>query len=206
MNPDIPQTFGIQDYLTRKNERIERVGEYLTNSLLSNDLLKNREIILEIGCGHGHWLSSFASINQDKLFIGIDLITKRIEKCNKKKHSLGLTNLFFIKAEALEFLSAFPKELQIQSTFFMFPDPWPKKRHFKNRLIQHHLLQKLACCSTSKSKIYFRSDHFGYFNWTLDILKSNENWQVVDEDWPHESGSFFQDLFDNSFTCTAQIS
>ena len=84
MNPDIPPTFGIKDYLTRKNERIERVGEYLTNNLLNNDLLKNREIILEIGCGHGHWLSSFASLNQDKLFLGIDLITKRIEKCNKK--------------------------------------------------------------------------------------------------------------------------
>ena len=88
----------------------------------------------------------------------------------------------------------------------MFPDPWPKKRHFKNRLIQHHLLHELAHCSTSKSKIYFRSDHFGYFNWTLEILECNENWQVIDEEWPHESGSFFQDLFDNSYTCTAQIS
>ena len=41
-----------------------------------------------------------------------------------------------------------------------------------------------------------------------DLKKSDygKNWQVVDEEWPHESGSFFQDLFDNSYTCTAQIS
>jgi len=193
------------EYLNRKNERIKRVGEYLTKYITSKGLHENRKVILEIGCGHGHWLSSFAAKNKENLFIGIDLITKRIEKCNKKKNSLGLTNLFFIKTEALEFLSALSGELQVDSIFFMFPDPWPKKRHFKNRLIQHHLLNKIADCSATDSKIFFRSDHSGYFQWTLEHLECNESWQIIDEEWPHESASFFQDLFENSYTCSAQI-
>ena len=108
---------GMPEYLNRKNERIKRVGEYLTKYITSKGLHENRKVILEIGCGHGHWLSSFAAKNKENLFIGIDLITKRIEKCNKKKHSLDLTNLFFIKAEALEFLSALSGELQVDSIF-----------------------------------------------------------------------------------------
>ena len=88
MNPKFTNTTDLPEYLVRKNERIKRVGEYLNENLLRlYHSSQKPEVILEIGCGHGHWLSSFASDNQDKLFIGIDLITKRIQKCNKKKLS-----------------------------------------------------------------------------------------------------------------------
>ena len=205
MKNDFPRSAGLSEYLDRKNERIKRAGEYLTKYITTKGLHENRKVILEIGCGHGHWLSSYAAKNTENLFIGIDIITKRIEKCNKKKESLDLTNLFFFKAEAQEFLSALSGKLQVDSTFFMFPDPWPKKRHFKNRLIQQHLLKKLADCSAADSKIFFRSDHAGYFQWTLKHLRCNESWQIMDEEWPHKSASLFQDLFEISYTCSAQI-
>ena len=90
---------------------------------------------LEIGCGHGHWLTSFAQERTDLTFVGIDLITKRIDKANIKKNKRDLTNLHFIKADAIEFISCIPTDLKILNCYVMYPDPWPKARHHKRRLI-----------------------------------------------------------------------
>ena len=124
--------------------RISRVGEYIASNILSkfneND---SRAINLEIGCGHGHWLTSFAPLCDNDLFVGIDLLSKRIRKADRKKELLNLKNIFFLKAEATEFLEALPENLYLSNTFIMHPDPWPKKKHHKNRLIQDSFLKAL---------------------------------------------------------------
>ena len=135
--------------------------------------------------------------------MGIDLISKRVLKAQNKQLNHKLDNLCFLKADASEFLSALPQNLKISSTFIMFPDPWPKKKHYKKRLIQNHFLDSLADNSTFHSNLYFRTDHKGYFDWTNDILAHHSSWKLNDSLWPHESNSFFQDLFNNSFTCSA---
>ena len=78
--------------------------------------------------------------NVDITSVGIDLITKRVSKATAKKEKRNLSNLFFYKAEAVEFISLIPDSIKIQNTFVMFPDPWPKHKHHKRRLIQHDFL------------------------------------------------------------------
>lgn len=190
-------------YLQQRLNRIDGVGEYLKQHIIPTaQLMGVNEFYLEIGCGHGHWLHSFASHEPSKLFVGIDLISKRVLKANSKKSLSNLKNLYFLKAEASELLDAIKGKLEVASTFVMFPDPWPKKRHFKNRLIQNEFLFQLAKTSASHSSLFFRTDHPGYFEWTLTHINQNKLWNLKNDSWPHEAASFFQNLFDQSFTCS----
>ena len=191
-------------YQAQKASRVSRVGEYLRTFVIPTvKMLNAKGFHLEIGSGHGHWLTSFAQKYPNHVFLGIDLISKRVKKAEAKKERHLLKNLFFLKAEASEFLSSIPIELVVQATYIMFPDPWPKKRHHKNRLIQTNFLQELARVSSKNSKLFFRTDHKEYFDWTLSTLKICPHWQLERPHWPHESCSFFQDLFETAHTCCA---
>jgi tRNA (guanine-N7-)-methyltransferase len=149
---------------------------------------------LEIGCGHGHWLTSFAEIAKERKFIGIDLITKRIAKANQKVSKRLLKNISFLKAEATEFLTALPLNILLQDCFVMYPDPWPKNRHHKRRLINQSFLDLLAENCTNTSKLYFMTDHLDYFRWSKQTISNSKHWNITTGQWPHVETSYFQNL------------
>ena len=60
-----------------------------------------------------------------KYFIGIDLITKRIQKAVTKSQKRNLLNISFLKADAIEFISAINDDMKLRNIYIMFPDPWP---------------------------------------------------------------------------------
>ena len=184
--------------------RIGRVGDFITTNIIPKLASNNSNCVnLEIGCGHGHWLTSLASSNKNELFVGIDLLSKRIRKADRKKELAYLDNVFFLKAEASEFLEALPKKIHINNTFVMYPDPWPKKRHHKNRLIQDSFLCLLHDKSIKESKLFFKTDHMAYFEWTKQIISESASWELGSEEWPHNASSYFDDLFESSNSCSA---
>ena len=195
------------EFELKRASRINGVGEFINRIISPKVKEKNsRGICLEIGCGHGHWLSSYAESDSQNIFVGIDLISKRIRKAERKKDSFKLKNLFFLKAEASEFLRALPSDLPVIKTFIMYSDPWPKKRHFKKRLIQNNFLSLLAEKSHINSNLFFKTDHRGYFDWTTHLIKDSSHWTYSKEKWPHDAGSFFGELFPSSFYCSAKTS
>lgn len=149
-------------------------------------------ITLEIGCGHGHFLTSYAQAYPQKNFVGIDLSTDRINRGKKKQERAILSNLLFIKAEANEFLEALPETILLDQIFILFPDPWPKNRHHKNRLIQDNFLELLAQKSLSEAKLYFRTDFEPYFAWTINKIKESKFWKLDSAHWPYEGETVFQ--------------
>jgi tRNA (guanine-N7-)-methyltransferase len=184
--------------------RIGRVGDFITTNIIPKLASNNSNCVnLEIGCGHGHWLTSLASSNKNELFVGIDLLSKRLRKADRKKELADLDNVFFLKAEASEFLEALPKKIHIKNTFVMYPDPWPKKRHHKNRLIQDSFLCLLHDKSIKESKLFFKTDHMAYFEWTKQIILESASWELGSEEWPHNASSYFDDLFESSNSCSA---
>ena len=155
-------------------------------------------ITLEVGCGHGHYLAAYSEAHPDEICVGIDLVTKRVKKGESKRDKRGLEHLMFLKAEALEFLDALPQRVTVNRAFVLFPDPWPKKRHWKNRFVQQPLLEKLAARTKPGAMLYLRTDHDGYFEWMKEQVAANANWTARPESpWPFEAPSFFQDLMDH---------
>ena len=95
-----------------------------------------RPIVLEIGCGHGHFLARYAADFTAKTCVGVDLSSDRIARAKRKSGRARLPNCHFVRADARDFLSALPAGVTFGEIWLLFPDPWPKKRHHKNRLLQ----------------------------------------------------------------------
>ena len=147
-------------------EKIQQRRETLRKTL-EEKLAEVTYITLEIGCGHGHFLTSYGQKFAQEICIGIDVNKGRIFKARKKVDRAGLKNVLFLECDSMEFLELLPHHIRIAKTWVLYPDPWPKKRHFKNRIIQKRFLEKLAASSTSKGLLYLRSDFEPYLEGLL---------------------------------------
>lgn len=163
-------------------------------------------VTLEIGCGHGHYLTAYAQQHPDSRCLGIDLLSKRIIKACQKRDKRMLPNLHFLKAEVGELLEAWPPQLWLERIFILFPDPWPKKRHIKNRILQKSLLDRLSRCARPGTPLHFRTDHAGNFQWGVEVISPHPGWHIQRQaEWPFENPSFFQDLFGEYQSLTAVL-
>lgn len=178
-----------------KPKFLEHVGkrcEALRNEL-SAFVPPGMPLVLEIGCGHGHFLTRYATEFPGKICVGVDLRGERIERAQKKVRRAGLTNCRFIRAEAVEFLEALPAAMRFQEVWMLFPDPWPKKRHHKNRLLRPDFLERIANRSPAETRLYFRTDHSGYFQAAEVLAPTLRHWIPASEAaWPFEHETVFQ--------------
>ena len=189
----------------QKDDRKKRVGEWVGDFISPRlNEYKLSAINLEIGCGHGHWLVSFSQAETSQLFVGIDLISKRIKKATSKVTKQNLKNIFFFKAEANEFIEY--SGAKIAKTFIMYPDPWPKHKHHKRRLIQLPFLELLASKTLEDGEFYFMTDHSGYFEWATSKVSESPCWKIIEKEWPHEAKSYFSELLPkNQFFCARRL-
>ncbi|HLP07592.1 MAG TPA: tRNA (guanosine(46)-N7)-methyltransferase TrmB [Opitutaceae bacterium] len=162
--------------------------------------------VLEIGCGHGHFLSRYAHENPGHFCVGIDLLKDRLERAAKKRDRAKLANLHFVKTEAAEFLECLPREISFRSVFLLFPDPWPKKRHHKNRLVRADFMAALAARMAPGGQFYFRTDHAEYFEAGRAVLANHPAWQIEpDVAWPCDEATVFQLKADAYHSLTATV-
>ncbi|HBR94597.1 MAG TPA: tRNA (guanosine(46)-N7)-methyltransferase TrmB [Opitutae bacterium] len=169
------------------------------------DLAGCDRILFEAGCGHGHWLSDYAEANPDVICVGIDLITWRIRKGNDKKAKRGIQNLHFYKAELSEFLESLPDSIRFERTVLLFPDPWPKAKHHRRRMVQPAFLDEVARRTDVGGEFCFRSDDRPYFDWAVEHLEAHSDWSIdASAAWPYESETYFQSLMDEYFSVVAK--
>jgi len=152
------------------------------------------EPVLEIGCGHGHWLVSLAASEPRRPFVGIDLVSRRIRLAEKKALRQELQNVLFLKGEATEVIDAWPVDRTVHRLFLLHPDPWPKKRHAKNRLTGPKFLSRIAGIVRPGGELYFRTDDADFFRWSREQLGDHPLWTEAELPWPHEAGSYFRDM------------
>lgn len=162
-------------------------------------------ILFEAGCGHGHWLADYSRENPDITCVGIDLITWRIRKGLDKRDKRDLKNLHFIKAELGEFLEVLPDNVRFERTVLLFPDPWPKAKHHRRRMVQTPFLDEVAKRTDVGGTFCFRSDDRPYFDWTIEHLEDHPNWEIdASINWPYESETYFQSLMDGYHSVVAR--
>ena len=149
-------------------------------------------ITLEIGSGHGHFLTAYAQAHPDRFCIGIDLLPDRLERSHRKSHRAKLDNIAWIHADAGLFLQALPDNV-LAEIFLLFSDPWPKRRHWKNRVIQPEFLSLLATKAGQGTRLCFRTDHAPYFTQAREFVGQHPFWILpADEAWPFELATVFQ--------------
>lgn len=148
--------------------------------------------VWEIGSGHGHFLNAYAAAHPDQLCLGIDIVGERVERAVKKRDRAKLANLHFIHAEARLFLETLPDDARISTVFLLFPDPWPKLRHNKHRILQPSFLRAVASHAEPECPLYFRTDFTPYFDAARDALEVDPHWKLTQDPWPFEFQTVFQ--------------
>lgn len=181
-------------YIAGRDSRIAAL-----RGLLASLLRDQKRIVLEIGCGHGHFLTAYANAHRDAPFcIGLDIISERVRRANRKCARAGLdARLAFIHAEAGELLSVLPEHVRLADVFVLFPDPWPKRRHHKHRLIRDDMLDRLAERAEPGARLCFRTDDGAYFAAARETVGAHGRWRIAEGDpaasWPFEYATVFQE-------------
>jgi len=150
-------------------------------------------LVLEIGCGHGHFLTAYAAVHPDELCVGVDIELERIERALRKQQRTGLSNLHFVRAEARLFLDVLPGHVRASAVYFLFPDPWPKRRHHKNRLLTPQFLEWLAEKTRDDARLYFRSDYAPCLAEARMNAAEAPSWMISNEAWPFDAPTVFQE-------------
>src|SRR6266576_1763195 len=90
---------------------------------------------VELGCGDASFLVNYAKAHPERNFIGVERLGGRIRKLDRKGRRAGLTNLRGVRIESSYFLEYLLPPKSAVALHIYFPDPWPKKKHRRHRLI-----------------------------------------------------------------------
>ena len=101
-------------------------------------------VVLEIGFGNGETLVQQAAGHPECDFLGIEVHEPGVGHCLIKARDAGVTNLRLIRHDAVEVLDAMIPPASLARLNLYFPDPWPKKRHHKRRIVQLPFLDLVA--------------------------------------------------------------
>ena len=130
----------------------------------------NAPLIVEIGFGMGEATAAIAETLSDKNFIGIEVHTPGVGALLKLIGENNISNLRIIQHDAVEVLTNMIADNSLAALHIFFPDPWPKKRHHKRRLIQPESVKLLAQKLKVGGYLHLATDWQDYAHHMLDVL------------------------------------
>ncbi len=139
-------------------------GVEFGDELLRFDALFGREapVVLEIGFGNGETLVQQAAEHPEFDFLGIEVHEPGVGHCLLKAHDAGTSNLRLIRHDAIEVLDVMIPPASLARVNLYFPDPWPKKRHHKRRIVQLTFLDMVADRLTPEGSFNVATDWENY--------------------------------------------
>lgn len=169
------------EYIARRENEVRQLKEFLKN-------LPAGQYVLELGCGHGHFLAALAQKYVDEKrglkFLGVDKNAERIERAQKKTDRAGL-EVKWLNAKVEDVMEYWPAQAKLVEVFILFPDPWPKAKHHKHRFVNEGLLSALAPKMSAGGSLYFRTDNDEYFAEGRALLEAHPKWQIDGQAaWP----------------------
>lgn len=150
-----------------------------------------RPLVLEIGCGHGEAAMAFARRHPEVDVIAIDVHTPGVARLLQRADDAGLPNLLVEHGDAVEVVDERIPPGTLAGVHVFFPDPWPKTRHHKRRLIRPDVLDLLADRMRPGATLLVASDVVDYADWARDHLDAHaafEGGPARRPDWRPDTG------------------
>ncbi len=130
---------------------------------------------LEIGIGNGDNLVALAAASPSRNYLGCEVHRPGLGHALHCTHDAGLTNLRLLDADAGDVLRALPAAA-LDGVAMFFPDPWPKKRHHKRRLLNAAMLTLIATRLKACGRFCFATDDPGYAEVALELFEDRPEW------------------------------
>jgi len=129
-------------------------------------------VVCEIGSGKGRFLISSASANPALNYLGIERAVKYHRLIRERVERQGLGNVRLLNSDADHFVRTYVPPLSVQHYYILFPDPWPKKRHRKRRLVTEAFLEALLPTLAPAGCIHYKTDFDDYFEQMLSVTRA----------------------------------
>ncbi len=139
-------------------------------------------IVLEIGFGNGESLLEMAAAAPETGFIGIEVHAPGVGHALMGIEARKLENLRIIRADAVEVLTHHIADMSLARVQIYFPDPWPKLRHHKRRIIQPAFTDLLHRKLRPNGELHLATDWENYAQWMRDILHNDEKWHTLGDE------------------------
>lgn len=170
--------------------------------LWAREIFKNQNPLhVEIGTGNGFHFADYAQKNPAVSLVGFEIKFKTLVQTIARARNVGCVNGRMIKGDARQ-LSRYFADGEVQKLMIHFPDPWPKPRHHKNRLMSADFYKEVERVLAPGGVLEFKTDHREYFLSATEQLKESH---LVTEAWtedlhnsPLKEGNFvtqFERLF-----------
>ena len=131
---------------------------------------KDQALELELGAGDGSFLVNQALQHPERNFIGIERLLGRIRKLDRKGRHAGLTNLRAIRIESSYFVRYLIPPHSVSALHIYFPDPWPKRKHRRHRLINEEFPGLAHQALAPEGAVFMRTDDRAYFEQMLAVF------------------------------------
>lgn len=142
-------------------------------------------VILEIGFGGGEHLVAQAAAHPNARFIGVEPFLNGVASCLRHIEESGAQNVRLHHGDARDVIARLP-DAALDLVYILFPDPWPKARHHKRRLVQPQFLHQLARVLKPGAEVRFATDWANYAAWTLEHFMRDARFRWTAEraeDW-----------------------
>ena len=135
---------------------------------------------VELGCGDASFLVEYARRHPERNFIGVERLLGRLRKLDRQGRRTGLTNLRGVHIESSYFLEYLLPRHSTSALHIYFPDPWPKKKHRKHRLINERFPELARFALAPSGAVYLRTDDADYFQQMTDVFGANREFQPIE--------------------------
>jgi tRNA (guanine-N7-)-methyltransferase len=173
---------------SQKNALQDHSSKYLLDTNNTSTNLKScfdskqHGVVIEIGFGDGTVLIESALKNPNKNFIGIEVYDSGLGQCLNEINKHKIKNIRLIYGDAVEVFEQFITKKSVEKINILFPDPWPKKRHHKRRLINKRFLALLSKSLINKGIINISTDWEDYAQQIeLTFKESNQFKEIKSE-------------------------
>ena len=156
------------------DELLPRYGIAFAGRPIDAELVFGRSapLVLEIGSGMGETTAAIAQARPETDFIAVEVHGPGVGSLLKKIAELGLTNLRVIRHDASEVLGQMIGNATLDGIHLFFPDPWPKKRHHKRRLVQPLVVALMARKLKPGGYVHLATDWEEYAEQMLAVLSA----------------------------------
>ena len=147
---------------------------------------------VELGSGDGSFLVEYARLHPGHNFIGVERLLGRMRKLDRKGRRAGLTNLRGVRIESSYFLEYLLPPGSAAALHIYFPDPWPKRKHRRHRLISERFPVLARQALGPGGTAYLRTDDEDYFNQMVTVFEPCHDFRLVET--PEELAGLLTDF------------
>ncbi|HJP29045.1 MAG TPA: tRNA (guanosine(46)-N7)-methyltransferase TrmB [Candidatus Latescibacteria bacterium] len=146
---------------------------------------------VELGFGKGRLLLDAAQRRQEHNFIGVEVAGKYLRLAHDRARRRQLTNLRFVHGDAREFVEFFLPADSVRAMHVYFPDPWPKKKHHKRRLLDADFIDQTLRVLEPAGRLWIATDHSEYYEAIVEVLEPFDlRFHRVDAVWDGASTNY----------------